>query len=158
MGSRLRRQAPLRADFVRLGERREVSDRPGDDVAVAVQVAFALVAGAEHAGDVAGDGGLLGDYGDLLHRLSIGYRDALFSQVRCFINQKKRVFWSRKCFLARLKLRAALVSQRGGQRRDFGGCGDGIFALWRFHCGMKGAGYRVGEAGEVMGSGVFSGG
>ena len=60
------RQVPALPVWPHLGrerERDEVADRPGDHVAVAVEVPFAALRGAEHAGDVAGDGGLLGDDG-----------------------------------------------------------------------------------------------
>ena len=55
---------PLGIDLVRLGERGQVADRPGDHVAVAVQVAIAFGAGAEHARDVARHRRLFGKHRD----------------------------------------------------------------------------------------------
>src|SRR5512132_3992160 len=46
---------PFGSDLVRLGEGDQVPDGPGDDVSVAVQVAFTALGGAKDAGYVARD-------------------------------------------------------------------------------------------------------
>ena len=61
--------APLRIDLVRLRQRGQVADGPGDDVPVAVQVAVAFGARAQHARDVARHRGLFGQ-----HRDTSGFR------------------------------------------------------------------------------------
>ena len=53
---------PFRPDLVRLRQRGQVADGPGDHVAVAVQVAVAFIAGAQHARDIARHRRLLGQY------------------------------------------------------------------------------------------------
>ncbi len=53
---------PFGVDLVGLREGGQMADGPSDYVAVAVEVAFALLAGAENAGDIAGDGGLFGEH------------------------------------------------------------------------------------------------
>ena len=60
--------SPRRVDLVGLGEGHQVADRPGDGVAVAVEIAVTALAGTEDARDVAGDGRLFGDHGDS-HRI-----------------------------------------------------------------------------------------
>ncbi len=47
-----------------LGEADQVANRPGDDVAVAVEVPLTSAADPEGAGDVSGHLGFLGDDGD----------------------------------------------------------------------------------------------
>ena len=58
------RDNPVHVDFMRLGERREMANRPRDHVAVAVQIAFSAVGRAEYARDVARDRRLLGQHGN----------------------------------------------------------------------------------------------
>ena len=55
---------PFGVDFVGLGERDEVADGPGDDVAGAVEIAIAFLVGTEDFGKVSRDGGFFGDDGD----------------------------------------------------------------------------------------------
>ena len=55
---------PLGSDLRRLGQLDEVSDGPGDHVAVAAETAVAPFGGAEHARQVAGDGRLLRHHDD----------------------------------------------------------------------------------------------
>ena len=52
--------APFGVDLVRLGQRGKMTDGPGDDITVAVEVALALAGGAEDAGDVTRHRGLFG--------------------------------------------------------------------------------------------------
>jgi hypothetical protein len=54
---------------VRLGERHQVADRPGDDVAVAVAITVTALVGAENIGNVARDRRFFGDDGR-----SLGWR------------------------------------------------------------------------------------
>src|SRR6185295_11272427 len=55
---------PLRVDLVRLRQRNQVADGPGDDVAVAAEEPVALLGRPEDASDVPGDGGLFSEDGD----------------------------------------------------------------------------------------------
>jgi len=51
---------PFRLDLVRLSQGNQVPDRPGDDVAVPLEIAFAPNGRAEDSGNVLGNGGLFG--------------------------------------------------------------------------------------------------
>jgi hypothetical protein len=53
---------PLRLDFVRLRQCGEVADGPGNNEAVAVQIAFTLAGGSKDTRDVSRDGGLFGQH------------------------------------------------------------------------------------------------
>ena len=66
--------APFWPDLVRLCEPHQVADRPGDDIAVAVQIAFAAFGGAQDSSNVARHRRLFGDNRDAGLRRHLRFR------------------------------------------------------------------------------------
>jgi hypothetical protein len=69
---------PRRTDLMRLGQRCQVSDRPGDDVSIAVQKPVPFGARAQNARDVARNGGFLRENSNV----GMGHRHAIMITVQ----------------------------------------------------------------------------